>query len=65
MSDQKLKDTKGITYATIKTKSDGKLVIYNSKGISQGHYDPKTNKTYNEKGISIGTGNTLATLVHP
>lgn len=63
MADQILKNSKGIPIGKIVTSSNGILTIKDEKGIPKGTYDPKSNKTKNHKGIPIGTGNLLVTLL--
>ena len=63
MADQVLKDSKGHKIGTILTASNGKQPIKDSKGHKKGTYDPKTNKTKDERGHSVGTGNLLTTLL--
>jgi len=59
----RLKDRLGTTYATIHSRSDGKLEIRDKLGTVQGMYDPKTDRTHNKLGVPLGQGNLLATLV--
>jgi hypothetical protein len=63
MADLILKDSKGIPIGKIITDSRGVMTIKDARGIQKGTYDPKTNNTKNAKGISIGTGNLLTTLL--
>lgn len=63
MADQVLKDKKGLTIGKISTASNGVQTIKDAKGIKKGTYDPKTNKTKDARGITIGSGNLLTTLL--
>lgn len=63
MADQVLKDSRGITIGKISTASNGIQTIKDARGITKGSYDPKTNKTKDARGISVGTGNLLTTLL--
>lgn len=63
MADQVLKDNKGHKIGTISTASNGIQTIKDEKGHKKGAYDPKTNKTKDEKGHTVGTGNLLTTLL--
>ncbi len=63
MSVQVLKDKRGFTLGKIATASNGVQTIKDKRGFKKGTYDPKTNKTKNTKGFSIGTGNLLTTLL--
>lgn len=63
MAEQVLRDKKGLTIARIVTGPNGVLTIKDTKGLSKGSYDPKTNITKNFKGITVGTGNLLLTLL--
>jgi len=62
MANQILRDKKGIKIGEIQ-ETGGKLIIRDARGIKKGEYDPKSNTTRNEKGIKVGTGNLLTTLL--
>ena len=62
MANQVLRDSKGIKIGEIQ-ESSGKLIIRDAKGIKKGEYDPKTNITRNDRGIKVGTGNLLTSLL--
>jgi hypothetical protein len=63
MSEQVLKDKKGLTIGRITTDYRGVLIIKDPKGNTKGYYDPKTNVTKNFKGITVGSGNLLVSLL--
>ena len=63
MADQVLKDKRGISIGRISTASNGVQTIKDKSGIAKGTYDPKTNKTKDKRGIAIGSGNILTTLL--
>lgn len=44
-------------------ETGGKFIIRDARGVKKGEYDPKTNTTRNEKGVKVGTGNLLTTLL--
>ena len=62
MANQVLRDKRGIKIGEIK-EIGGKLVIRDARGIKKGEYNPKSNTTRNERGIKVGTGNLLTTLL--
>ena len=62
MANQVLRNNKGVKIGEIQ-ETGGKLVIRDARGIKKGEYDPKTNTTRNERGIKVGTGNLLTTLL--
>ncbi len=47
----------------IRTDSKGKQTAYNVNDEKIGHFDPKVNKTKDRKGIIIGHGNLLMSLI--
>ena len=63
MPDQILKDSRGYKIGTISTASNGVQTIKDEKGYKKGTYDPKTNKTKDARGYSVGTGNLLTSLL--
>ena len=63
MADQVLKDNKGHTIGKISTAINGVQTIKDAKGHTKGKYDPKENKTKDEKGHTVGTGNLLTSLL--
>lgn len=63
MADQILKDSRGFTIGKIVTSVNGVQTIKDSRGFTKGSYDPKTNKTKDARGFTIGTGNLLTTLL--
>lgn len=63
MADQVLKDKKGYTIGKISTASNGVQTIKDARGYTKGSYDPKTNKTKDARGFTVGTGNLLTTLL--
>lgn len=62
MANQVLRDKRGVKMGEIK-EVGGKLVIRDARGVKKGEYDPKTNITRNERGVKIGNGNLLVTLL--
>lgn len=63
MSERILKNKLGNKIASIKTHPDGKQELKGKLGNKLGTFDPKTNKTYNKLGNTIGSGNLLTTLL--
>ena len=63
MSEQILKNKLGNKIGSIKTHTDGKQELKSKLGNKLGIFDPKTNKTYNKLGNTIGSGNLLSTLL--
>ncbi len=63
MADQVLKDKQGHTIGRISTATNGVQTIKDSQGHTKGTYDPKTNRTKDSQGHSVGNGNLLATLL--
>ena len=63
MARQALKDSRGMKIGEIETDSQGRQKIYDSRGMKRGEYDPRTNKTKDERGMTVGTGNLLTTLL--
>jgi hypothetical protein len=61
--DQVIRDPRGITLGRIATDATGRQRAYNTRGISLGEYDPRTNKTTDPRGITIVQGNILAALI--
>jgi len=62
MANQVLRNSKGVKIGEIQ-ETGGKLVIRDAHGVKKGEYDPKSNTTRNEKGVKVGTGNLLTTLL--
>jgi hypothetical protein len=62
MASQVLRDSRGVKIGEIQ-ETGGKLVIRDARGVKKGDYDPKTNTTRDERGVKIGTGNLLTTLL--
>lgn len=63
MEDRVLKDKRGFIIGRISTRSDGVQIIKDDRGFMRGTYDPRTDKTKDEKGFLVGTGNLLTTLL--
>lgn len=63
MADQILKDARGLTIGRIATASNGVQTIKDARGLKKGTYDPRTNKTKDARGSTVGSGNLLATLL--
>jgi len=63
VSERILKNKLGNKIASIKTHPDGKQELKGKLGNKLGTFDPKTNKTYNKLGNTIGSGNLLTTLL--
>lgn len=63
MADQVLKDSRGNTIGKILTASNGVQTIKDRLGNTKGSYDPKTNKTKDRHGNTVGTGNLLTSLL--
>jgi hypothetical protein len=63
MADQVLKDDRGHTIGRISTNSNGVQTIKDERGHTKGTYDPKSNKTKDARGHSVGTGNLLTSLL--
>jgi hypothetical protein len=63
MADQILKDNKGHIIGKITTSPSGMQTIKDVKGHTKGTYDPKTNTTKDTKGLKVGSGNLLITLL--
>lgn len=63
MNEQVLRDRKGFTIGKIYTDRNGVQTIKDAKGFTKGTYDPKLNKTGDAKGLTVGTGNLLTTLL--
>jgi hypothetical protein len=62
MANQILRDSRGVKIGEIQ-EIGGKLVIRDARGVKKGEYDPKTNTTRNERGVKVGTGNLLTSLL--
>lgn len=62
MANQVLRDNRGVKIGEIQ-EFGGKFVIRDARGVKKGEYDPKTNTTRNDRGVKVGTGNLLATLL--
>jgi hypothetical protein len=62
MANQILKDARGVKIGEIH-EVGGNLIIKDARGIKKGEYDPKNNTTRNERGIKVGTGNLLTSLL--
>jgi hypothetical protein len=63
MADRILKDNRGLTIGRISTASNGIQTIKDARGLTKGTYDPKTDVTKDARGLKVGTGNLLATLL--
>lgn len=63
MSDQVLKDPQGRTIGKISTQSNGVMTIRDPQGRSKGTYDPRSNKTKDPAGRTVGSGNLLSSLL--
>ena len=63
MASQRLKNAKGQTIGRLETLPSGVLRIKNAKGKTLGTYNPKTDKTKDYKGKTVGKGNLLTTLL--
>jgi hypothetical protein len=63
MADQVLKDNSGRTLGKISADSYGVLKIKDPAGRTKGTYDPRTDKTKDSAGRTVGSGNLLATLL--
>ena len=63
MSEQILRDERGIMIGKILTRADGFMIIYDFHGITKGNYDPKSNITRDTSGKKVGTGNLLTMLL--
>ena len=62
MANQVLRDSRGVKIGEIQ-ETGGKFVIRDARGVKKGEYDPKTNTTRDERGVKVGTGNLLTTLL--
>lgn len=62
MANQILKDSRGVKIGEIQTVGD-RLILKDAKGIKKGEYNPGTNTTKDAKGLKVGTGNLLASLL--
>ncbi len=61
---QEFKDRKGNAYGSVH-QVGSRLEVRDKHGNHRGHYDPKTDRTTDQKGNLVGKGNLLATLVSP
>jgi hypothetical protein len=59
---QILRNSSNVKIGEIKEVGD-KLVIYSASNVKKGHYDKKSNITYNASNVKVGTGNLLTTLL--
>ncbi len=57
-----LRDRRGMRIGEIEERN-GKLILRDAKGIRKGEYDPKSNKTRDARGMTVGEGNLLAMLL--
>ena len=62
MANQVLRDSRGVKIGEIQ-ESGGNFVIRDARGVKKGDYDLRTNTTRDERGVKIGTGNLLTTLL--
>ena len=62
MANQVLRDSRGVKIGEIQ-ETGGRLVIRDARGVKKGEYDPKSNTTRDERGVRVGTGNLLTTLL--
>jgi hypothetical protein len=66
MADQIIRDRNNRTIARIKTKGNGRMVIYDRNNHRLGEYDPKSNLTRDKNNRKVGKeGNLLTTLISP
>lgn len=63
MTDQILKDSRGLIIGRIKTAADGKQTIHDAQGLIRGRYDPKSNRTLDAHGLFYGNGNLLTSVL--
>ena len=63
MADQVLKDNGGCVIGRVSTASNGVQTLKDNKGLKKGTYNPKTKRTQDVRGLIVGTGNLLATLL--
>ena len=61
---KELRDKYGSRIATLKTRTDGKMEIYDKYGTIRGQYDPRSDETRDKYGSRVGYGNLLTTLVN-
>jgi hypothetical protein len=62
MATQILRDSRGVKIGEIQEQGSY-LIIRDARGVKKGEYDTRNNTTYNERGVRIGTGNLLTTLL--
>ncbi len=63
MADQVLRDTRGYIIGKIATDNRGVQTIRDARGYKKGTFDPRDNKTRDERGYVVGSGNLLTTLL--
>lgn len=63
MATQVIKDAQGLTLGRIITDAAGRQRAVNARGLTVGHYDPKTDRTTDSRGLKVTQGNALAALV--
>ena len=63
MAEQILRDGRGMMIGKILTRADGSMIIYDSRGMIKGNYNPKSNITRDSSGKNVGTGNLLTMLL--
>lgn len=59
---QILRDREGRKLGEIREQGEF-LRIWDKEGRTQGYYNPKTNKTHDKDGRTVGSGNLLTTLL--
>ncbi len=62
MARQYLRDKSGHTIGYVDDRPN-EQVIFDASGRRKGHYDKKSNKTYDAAGHTLGEGNLLAALI--
>jgi hypothetical protein len=62
MSRQYLRDQRGLTLGWIDDRETDQIG-YNAQGLRRGRYDKQHNRTDDERGLVVGTGNLLAALI--
>jgi hypothetical protein len=63
MADQELRDRHNMLLGKVKTRSDGKLELRDSRNALKGTYDPKRNETRESHKKLVGRGKLLTTLL--
>lgn len=58
-----IRDNHGHVLGKISKLENGKLIIRDSSGHIKGVYDPVTNKTKDERGHTVGSGNILTYIL--